>query len=207
MEKNVAKKRYDRIAWIYDFMELPVEILSFSSWREELLSSVESSVLEVGIGTGKNLPYYPAGIELTGIDISPAMLKRAKKRANTMGLKVDLRVMDVEKMTFPDNSFDFAVSTFVFCSVPDPVKGMQEVKRVLKPKGTALFLEHVRSENRLLGKLMDILNPMIRSIVGASINRRTVENITKAGFEIISEENKGSHIVKKIKSRPLYRED
>lgn len=207
MEKNVAKKRYDRIAWIYDFMELPVEIMSFSSWREELLSVVKGSVLEVGIGTGKNLPYYPQGIELTGIDISSAMLRRAKRRADTMGLKVDLRVMDVEKMTFPDEYFDFTVSTFVFCSVPDPVKGMKEVKRIIKPKGKALFLEHVRSENRILGRFMDFLNPLIRSIVGANINRRTVENITKAGFEIISEENKGSHIVKKIKARPLYRHD
>jgi ubiquinone/menaquinone biosynthesis C-methylase UbiE len=205
MKKNVAKKRYDRIAWIYDFMELPVETMSFSLWRDELLSAVTGSVLEVGIGTGKNLPFYRADIDLHGIDISPEMFKRAKRRADNMGMKADLRVMDVEKMTFPDQYFDFAVSTFVFCSVPDPVKGMQEVKRVLKPGGTVLFLEHVRSENRILGTIMDFLNPLIRSIVGANINRRTVENITKAGLEIISVENKGSHIVKKISARPLYR--
>jgi ubiquinone/menaquinone biosynthesis C-methylase UbiE len=205
MEKNMAKKRYDRIAWMYDCMELPVETMSFSLWREELLSVVTGSVLEVGIGTGKNLPYYPADIGLIGIDISPEMLRRAKRRADNMGVKADLRVMDIEKMTFPDKYFDFAVSTFVFCSVPDPVKGMQEVKRVLKPGGTALFLEHVRSENRILGTIMDFLNPLIRSIVGANINRRTVENISKAGLEIISVENKGSHIVKKISAHPLYR--
>ena len=199
MDNNKVRKRFDRIAWIYDFMESPMEILSVSQWRRELLSTVLGKVLEVGIGTGKNLPYYPEGIELTGIDISPKMLERAKRKAASLEIKAELLLMDVEQMTFLDRSFDYVVSTFVFCSVPDPIKGLQEVKRVMKDDGKALFLEHVRSENRFLGKMMDILNPAVRSLIGPNINRRTVENIRMTGLEIISVENMGgSKIMKKV---------
>jgi ubiquinone/menaquinone biosynthesis C-methylase UbiE len=205
MDSNTVRKRFDRIAWIYDFMESPMEILSVSAWRSELLSNVRGKVLEVGVGTGKNLPYYPEGIELTGIDISLKMLERAKQRADTLKIKAELLLMDIEKMTFPDRYFDTIVSTFVFCSVPDPIQGLREVKRVLKDDGVALFLEHVRSENWFLGKMMDIFNPMVRSLIGPNINRSTVENIRKAGLNIISVENMGrSKIMKRIKAtRPV----
>jgi ubiquinone/menaquinone biosynthesis C-methylase UbiE len=205
MDSNTVRKRFDRIAWIYDFMESPMEILSVSAWRSELLSNVRGKVLDVGVGTGKNLPYYPEGIELTGMDISLKMLERAKQRADTLKIKAELLLMDIEKMTFPDRYFDYIVSTFVFCSVPDPIQGLREVKRVLKDDGVALFLEHVRSENWFLGKMMDIFNPMVRSLIGPNINRSTVENIRKAGLNIISVENMGrSKIMKRIKAtRPV----
>ena len=205
MDSSTVSKRFDRIAWIYDFMESPMEILSVSAWRSELLSNVKGKVLEVGVGTGKTLPYYPEGIELTGIDISLKMLERAKQRADTLKIKAGLLLMDIEKMTFPDRYFDTIVSTFVFCSVPDPIQGLREVKRVLKDDGVALFLEHIRSENWFLGKMMDIFNPMVRSLIGPNINRRTVENIRQAGLNIISVENMGrSKIMKRIKAtRPV----
>ncbi len=205
MDSSTVSKRFDRIAWIYDFMESPMEILSVSAWRSELLSNVKGKVLEVGVGTGKTLPYYPEGIELTGIDISLKMLERAKQKADTLKIKAGLLLMDIEKMTFPDRYFDTIVSTFVFCSVPDPIQGLREVKRVLKDDGVALFLEHVRSEHWFLGKMMDIFNPMVRSLIGPNINRRTVENIRQAGLNIISVENMGrSKIMKRIKAtRPV----
>lgn len=202
MSESKVKARFDRIAWIYDLMESPMEWMSVSDWRRELIGAVLGKVLEVGVGTGKNLPYYPPETELAGVDISPRMLKRAQGKAEALGMKVNLSVMDIEEMTFPDESFDYVVSTFVFCSVPDPVRGLQEVRRVLRKQGTALFLEHVRSENRILGYIMDLLNPVVRSIVGPNINRRTVENIKNAGLEIISVEDMGSStIMKKIVAR------
>ena len=152
MGDDKTTKRYDRIARIYDLMEYPVEVMFFSGLRRELCSSVSGKVLEVGIGTGKNLHYYPPGIELTGIDISSGMLRKAQIRVEEMRYRVDLMVMDVEDMSFPDQSFDCVVSTFVFCSVPRPIKGLSEIKRVLKSDGRAVFLEHVRSENEFLGK-------------------------------------------------------
>ena len=112
-----------------------------------------------------------------------------------------LEVMDVEKMTFSDQTFDTAVSTFVFCSVLHPQRGLAEIRRVLKKGGTALFLEHVRSENTLAGAVMDLVNPVINALVGPHINRRTVDFIEEAGFEILSVENRGGKIIKKIVAR------
>lgn len=201
MNKNATKHAYDRIARIYDCMELPMEMMSFSRWRRELLSDISGRILEVGVGTGKNLPYYPKDANLVAIDISTNMLAKAGKRSATLEVPVDLRVMDAESLDFPDRYFDYVVSTFVFCSVPDPIKGLKEIKRVVKPEGMALFLEHVRSEHEIIGIIMDILNPVVRAIIGPNINRRTVDNIRKAGLEITSIENKGMEIVKQIKAR------
>ena len=202
MAKNVAERRYDRIAWIYDSMESPTERMFFSSLRRELLSSLRGKVLEVGVGTGKNLSYYPEGVELAAIDISSRMLAKAAKRAEGLGMQVDLRRMDAEDLDFPDDYFDYAVATFVFCSVPDPVRGLRELARVVKDDGLILLIEHVRSENRFLGKIMDWLNPVVRAVMGPNINRRTVENVEKAGLKVISVERRGPEIVKKIQARP-----
>jgi ubiquinone/menaquinone biosynthesis C-methylase UbiE len=202
MSNNKAEaKRYDRVAWRYDFLESPMEMMAFSKLRKEMLADVSGKVLDVGTGTGKNLPYYPAGVELVGIDISPKMLAKAKTRAEKLGLDVDLQVMDVENLQFPDSTFDFIVVTFVFCSVSDPIKGLRELARVVRDDGTILLLEHVRSENRVLGKIMDWLNPEARALFGPNINRRTVENIKRAGLEVVSVESKGSKILKKIVAR------
>jgi ubiquinone/menaquinone biosynthesis C-methylase UbiE len=178
-----------------------MEMMAFSKLRSQMLAGVRGKVLDVGTGTGKNLRYYPAGVELVGIDISPKMLAKAKTRAEKLGLDVDLQVMDVENLQFPDSTFDFIVVTFVFCSVSDPIKGLRELARVVRDDGTILLLEHVRSENRVLGKIMDWLNPEARALFGPNINRRTVENIKRAGLEVVSVESKGPKILKKIVAR------
>ena len=154
-ETEKTRRRFDRIAWVYDAMESPMEMISAATWRRDLLSAVHGRVLEVGIGTGKNLPYYPRGVDLTGIDISPRMLARAERRAVDLEIPCRLIVMDAERMTFPDATFDVAAATFVFCSVPDPVAGLKELRRGLKPGVEAFFLEHVRSPNPLLGTLFN----------------------------------------------------
>jgi len=202
MSGNTTKRAYDRIAGLYDVMEYPMEFMFFAKWRKELLASVSGKVLEVGIGTGKNLRYYPPGIQLTGIDISSRMMRKAQMKAAEIGHSLDLMVMNVEDMSFSDFSFDFVVSTFVFCSVSRPLQGLREIKRVLKPNGFALFLEHVRSEKKFLGRVMDFFNPMVRSLIGPNINRRTVKNIEKSGLKIISMHNKGSELVKHVIARP-----
>lgn len=200
-EDKAEARRYNRVAWRYDILESPMEKMVFTKLRREMLSGVSGKVLEVGVGTGKSLPYYPEGVELVGIDISPKMLEKARKRADKLGIGVDLRVMDVENLQFPDKTFDLIVVVFVFCSVTDPVKGLRELARVVKDDGKILMLEHVRSENRVIGKLMDWFNPIARWLFGPNINRQTVANVEAAGLAIVSVESKGLKIIKRIVAR------
>lgn len=186
-----TQARYQRIAPLYDAMEILAE-RRYAAWRPRLWSLVQGpKVLEVGVGTGKNIPYYPAGMVVTAIDLTPGMLKRAKARAAELEAEVNLQLGDVQDLDFPDNSFDDVVATFVFCSVPDPVLGLNEIARVLKSNGRLLLLEHVRSANSVLGKLMDILDPIAVRLMGPHINRRTVENIQRSRLKLGYVEDKG----------------
>ena len=136
---KATSRTYNRIAPVYDFMEGLVERSRYSSWRQLLWSKVEGSkILEVGVGTGKNIPYYPKGADITAIDFGEKMLDRARKRARKERAKVDLQQMDAQNLAFADYTFDTVVASFVFCSVPDPTKGLKEVERVCKPNGKCL---------------------------------------------------------------------
>ena len=182
---EVTRKRYNRIAPIYDFMEGLVERSRYSVWRELLWSRVEGNrILEVGVGTGKNFPYYPATAEITAIDFSEKMLSRAGQKAKKQGIGIGLQQMDAQNMSFEDDTFDTVVATFVFCSVPDPIKGLKEIGRVCKPGGKVLLLEHVLSANRILAFLMNLINPMVVRTMGPNINRKTAENVANSGLKV-----------------------
>jgi phosphatidylethanolamine/phosphatidyl-N-methylethanolamine N-methyltransferase len=199
----ITRKRYDRLAFFYDFLETPLERLRFSHWRSRLTDRIIGDLaLEVGVGTGKNLPYYPRNVKIMAIDVSRRMLERARKRASIFGSMVQLQNMDVQQLAFPSNSFDTVFATFVFCSVPDPVAGLKELKRVCKPNGILLLLEHMRPGNMLLGILFDMINPMVVRMMGANINRRTMDNIKIAGWQILKEEYLSGDIVRWIEAKP-----
>ncbi len=197
-----AKRRYNRIAPIYDIMEGLVETSRYSKWREMQWSKVEGSkILEVGVGTGKNLPYYPKDVEVTAVDFSAQMLSRAREKAENLRVKIYLRQMDAQNLKFEDNTFDSIVASFVFCSVPDPVQGLMEVERVCKPGGKVLLLEHMLSANRVLAWLMNLVNPVVVHTIGANINRQTVENVIKGGLRVEQVTDLAAGIFKLIEAR------
>src|SRR5699024_10388272 len=149
---EIIKKRYNRISHVYNWMDQMIR----EKWRKQLLSDLHGEILEVGIGTGSNLPYYPDHIQLTGIDFSKGMLSHARIQAKQLSFPLKLLEMDDQEMTFEYNTFDFIVATCVYCSVPNPVQGMKEMRRVCKPDGEIFLLEHMRSNNPVLGKAMDV---------------------------------------------------
>lgn len=191
------KNRYNRISPIYDFFEKPMEMM-MSRWRKEAIGEVSGKVLEVGVGTGKNIEYYPDNVNVTAIDFSPKMLSVAKKKFDGIKNNIVFMEMDAENMNFKDNTFDTVFTSCVFCSVPDPVAGLKEIRRVCKKNGKIVMLEHVRSKGRISGFLMDIFNRIPLYLYGANINRDTVNNLKLAGFTEIHEKNLVSDILKKI---------
>ena len=184
-----VRTRYDRNSRFYDLVEYPSERIFLKGWREMLLPLAKGRILEVGFGTGKNLPYYPPGSDVTAIDISRGMISRALSKRLRPDVKFSPALMDVQNLGFKDDSFDTVVATFVFCSVPDPLAGLRELKRVCRPGGRMLLLEHVRSRRTAIGRLMDLLNPFLSAVTGANINRDTVGNLLRSGLKLVRERN------------------
>lgn len=175
---------YDRIAPVYDLIEAPMEWFGGRDRRARIIDGAHGHVLEVGVGTGRNLELYPPDADVVGIDISERMLERARDRASRLERSPELRVADAESLPFEDDRFDTVTATCVFCSVDDPVRGLQEIRRVVKSDGEVRLLEHVRPRNPVLGKLFDWLSPLTRRLMGPEINRRTEANVEAAGLEI-----------------------
>lgn len=192
------RRLWDRNAKMYDLMSLPMEhMMGFAKMRAKVFEGLSGRILEVGVGTGRNIPYYPQEANVVAIDISVKMLLRAAEKAGDLSKAISFVVADVEDLPFKNDSFDAVVATGVFCCVPDMVKGFKEVKRVLKKEGKIILLEHVRPRG-LLGKIFDILDPIVSNLMGPHINRRTLDSIREAGLNIIREENIFSDWVKLI---------
>ena len=184
IENDFVVNVYDKLASVYDLIFGPILHPGRLVALERIGINPGDRVLEVGVGTGKNMPFYPAGATVSAVDISPRMLARATHRAARLRLDVRLHLMDAQALAFPDAAFEAAVATFVFCSVPDPVQGLRELRRVVRPGGHLYLLEHMRAEHRVLGRVMDWLDPVVVRVLGAHISRRTVDNVRAAGLEI-----------------------
>ena len=160
----------------------------FHRLRTELLSHVRGEVLELGIGTGLNLPHYPKTIAgLHAVDPANLLPKIVMARSTSQSFPIRIQHVTAESLPYDDRSFDFAVSTWTLCTIPDPVKALREARRVLKPDGMFLFLEHGRSEDEKVATWQDRLNP-IQNIIGCgcNLNRRIDQLIIQAGLKIIT---------------------
>ncbi len=158
----------------------------FRRLRMELLAQVHGEVLELGIGTGLNLPHYPKTVtQLHAVDPANPLPKIVTERTTSQSFPIRIQHVTAESLPYDDRSFDFAVSTWTLCTIPDPVKALREVRRVLKPNGVFLFLEHGRSEDERVAAWQDRLNP-IQNIIGCgcNLNRRIDQLIIQAGLKI-----------------------
>ncbi len=200
-----TRKQYNRIASIYDFLDTIPERLFYRSWRCQLWDTVTAGrILEIGVGTGKNMQFYPPGAQVTAIDISSKMLKEAAARTTGRpDIVVDLLAMDVNELAFDAALFDAVVGSFILMVVPDPLKALQEVKRVCKPGSKLFLLEFTRSDNRLVAFLQDLVTPLTHAVYRAHANRDIAMLVQSNGFRIIKIEEVGDGIVKIIQAVPL----
>ena len=181
----LTRARYQRISCLYDRMEGLME-RRLRLWRQKVWQFANGPrVLEVGVGTGKNIEFWPTDCKVTAIDLTPGMLELARKKAAALNRQGnDLFLADIQHLKLPSAIFDTVVATCVFCSVPDPIQGLREIGRVVRPDGHILLLEHIRIDKPIVGPMMDLLAPLVVRINGANINRRTIENVKKAGLQI-----------------------
>ena len=185
MTTNLA--RYERIAPLYDLLDLPFERRRYSAIRPLLFQNLGGRLLDAGIGTGRNCAYYPKGADISGIDTSPAMLDRARRRCPTVADSGQLYLMDVTALQFPHESFDAAVASFLFCVLPDDQQApaLRELSRVVKPGGVIRLLEYVRPTGRLRRLVTRLWQPWIAWAYGASFDRQTERHAIAVGLEVI----------------------
>jgi ubiquinone/menaquinone biosynthesis C-methylase UbiE len=183
-ETDRVRAIFDEFAPRYDRVMNWVDRILFAGGREWLGVQASGEVLEIGVGTGRSLPFYSPSVHLTGIDISPEMIDRARRRAAILDRSVDLRVGDAQALPFPDDSFDTVVSSLALCSIPDDRRAIVEARRVLRPDGRVALLEHVRSADRLVRSVQELLDPLAVRFQGDHLLREPAELLPTEGFVV-----------------------
>lgn len=184
---TLTRRKWDAVSRNFDLLSFADDRRS-GPFKRRLFSTVTGKTLLVAAGTGNDFKFFPPGLHIVAIDISPKMLERAATKLHTYSGTIELREMDVCALDFPDDSFDTIATVCTFCSVPKPIAGLRELRRVLKPGGRILMFEHVRSAIGPLGLIQDLMTPLSRK-VGPDLNRDTVGNVQKAGFRLRRVEN------------------
>jgi ubiquinone/menaquinone biosynthesis C-methylase UbiE len=179
-------EKYNRFAHWYDFVEGIPDLLGVSRLRQRLLQQASGKVLEVAVGTGKNLPYYSRSCKITAVDLSPKMLDVARKRVAKLSIDVSFFLADAEAMPFPDKSFDTVVSSLTTCTFPNPVIALREMARVCRTEGKILLLDHGRSDREWLGRLQDSRDEPHAKQLGCHWNREPLEIAREAGLTVLA---------------------
>lgn len=202
-ETDRIRRLYDGLADRYDgIMELAEKLL-LGNGRAWVCSRARGDVLEIAIGTGRNVPLYPHDVSLTGIDVSPGMLEVARARVVELGRAVDLRVGDAQALPFPDQTFDTVVCTLALCTIPDDRRAMSEAHRVLRPGGVLLLLEHVRSPVMWVQLGERLLDPLLVRWQGDHLLRDPADYLEGEGFAIEHLERSKLGIVERVAARKL----
>lgn len=203
-DPGATRAKYERISRFYDLLDLYFEYSRYRALRAQMHRGLSGSLLDAGVGTGRNMPYYPEGSEVVGIDFSPAMLSKAERRRDRLGLKVDLFERNVLKTGFPDQHFDSIVATFLFCVLDQAhqMPALQELRRICKPTGSVRILEYAWSRKPRRRKIMRLWAPWVRWAYGAEFDRNTEQYTEAAGLEIIDNRFVYRDIIKLIVMRP-----
>jgi ubiquinone/menaquinone biosynthesis C-methylase UbiE len=173
----------------------------FGGGREWACSHAEGDVLEIAVGSGRNLPFYPPSVKLTAIEFSPQMLALARKRADALGREFDLREGDAQDLEFDDRSFDTVIITLALCTIPDDRKAAREAYRVLRPGGRLILLEHVRSPALPVRAIQRLLDPLAVRFEADHLAREPLDYIAEEGFEVESVERSKWGIVERVVAR------
>ncbi len=202
-ETPTARQRrvWDKGAPSYDRQIAFFEKIWFGGGREWLGERAHGRVLEVAIGTGLNLPHYPADATVTGVELSPAMLAIARQRAANLGRDVDLREGDAEHLPFGDASFDTVVCALSLCTIPDPAAAIGEMRRVLVPGGRLLLLDHIGSTWPPIHAAQWLLERLTIRTAGEHFTRRQLPLVQAAGFEVVETERLKAGTVERILAR------
>lgn len=183
---------------IYDIAMKPLEEGTFKKIRSNLLSQAKGRVLEIGAGTGVNFPLYRDADHVYAIEPNPSMIEKAEPRKQQAKVPIQIHPQSAENLHFAAHTFDTVVATLVFCTIPDPKKALEELKRVTKPGGTILFFEHVKMEQPFLGGLQELLNPFWKKVCdGCHLNRDTLHLVEESGLRVnqVSSYYKGLFLV------------
>jgi len=195
--------KYDRFARWYDWLEGIPNLLGLSRLRRTLLRRASGKVLEVAVGTGKNLSYYPRDCRIIAVDLSKAMLNIARRRAAKLSVQVSFLVADAEALPFPDNSFDTVVSSLSTCTFPNPVGALQAMARVCRPQGKVFLLEHGRSDREWLGRWQDRHADQFAKPLGCHWNREPLELVGQTGLKVYRAKRNFFGIFQQIESQKM----
>jgi ubiquinone/menaquinone biosynthesis C-methylase UbiE len=191
----------DKEAPRYDRQISFFERVLFGGGREWVCSQAEGEVLELAAGTARNLPHYPRQVRVTAVELSPEMLAIGRRRAKELGRDVDLRLGDVQQLEFPDASFDTVVCTLGLCTIPDDRRAAAEARRVLRPGGRLLLMEHVRSPSRPVRAVQRLLDPLFVRFEGDHLLRDPLDYLSAEGFEIEQVQRSKWGIVERVAAR------
>jgi ubiquinone/menaquinone biosynthesis C-methylase UbiE len=204
-ETRRAREVQDRIAPSYDRRIGFFERVLFGDGREWVCSRAAGEVLELAVGTARNLEQYGDDVRLTGIELSPEMLAIAHQRQRELGREADLRLGDAQALEFDDESFDTVVCTLAMCSIPDDRQAVREAFRVLRPGGRFVLMEHVRSPSRPVRGVQRMLDPLAVRFEADHLTREPLEHLIATGFEIEELERSKWGIVERVAARKPVR--